>query len=82
VAGEASTLMRVRLVGDDLMVEEFKLPLGLAAGCVFSVAQRWRQRRGLRRLLWSLLPGNGGLVSCRVRCSHVLFVCEGVRFSA
>jgi hypothetical protein len=59
----------VRLVDDGPIVEEFKLPLGLAAGCVFGVAQRWRQRRGLRWLLWSLLPGSGGVVSCWVCCS-------------
>jgi hypothetical protein len=64
--------VRVRLLGDGPVVEEFRLPLGLAAGCVFSVAQCW--------LIWSLLADISGAVSCRVHCSRVLFVCEGVLF--
>jgi hypothetical protein len=52
-------MVRVRLVGDGPMVE-FRLPLG--------------DNRGSRWLLWSILLASGGVVSCWICCSCVLFV--------
>ena len=63
--------MCARLEGDGPLVEEFELPLWLAVGNSFGVAQPWRQQCSSRRLLSATLSICGGVVFCWV----CLFAC-------
>ena len=73
--------MCVQFEGDSPLVEEFELPLCLAAGCDFGVAQRWRRRRSSRRLLSLPLPVCGGVVFCWV-CLFACVVCVVVVYAS
>jgi uncharacterized membrane protein len=61
----------VRLESDSPLVEEFGLPLRLAAGHDFGVAQRWRRRRSSR---WFASVSSPRLWWCSVLLC-ALFVC-------
>jgi hypothetical protein len=64
------------------MVEEFRWPLELAAGCGFGRGTTLMITTQVVAASLALLPACGAVVSCRVRCSCALFVCGGVRFRA
>ena len=66
--------MCTRLEGDSPLVEEFELPLWIAAGRSFGVAQCWRRQSSSRRFLSLPLPVFGGVVFCWVCCLRALFV--------
>ena len=66
------------LEGDSLLVEEFGLPLWLAAGCSFACHSVGDDDAVCGGLLSALLPGCGSIVFCCVCC-----LCgDGVRFGA
>jgi hypothetical protein len=60
------------------MVEEFRWPLELAAGCDFGRGTAAQ----VAAASLALLPSCGGVVSCCVCCSRALFVCGGIHFGA
>ena len=60
------------------MVEEFRWPLVLAAGCGFGCDTALVTTARVAAVSLALLPGCGGVVSCCVRCSRV-FVCVWCR---
>jgi hypothetical protein len=64
------------------MVEEFRWPLELAAGCGFGRGTALAMTAQVAAASLDLLPSCGGVVSCCVRCSRALFVCGGIHFGA
>jgi hypothetical protein len=80
VGVEGSMVICEGLVGDSSRWRSSGGRWSLQRVVACGVAQRWWQRRGLRWLLLTLLPGCGGGVSCCVRYSRALFVCGDVPF--
>jgi hypothetical protein len=64
------------------MVEAFGQPFEHAAGCGSGRGIELAMTAQVVVVSLAPLPGCGGVVSCCMRCSRVLFVCGGVHFGA